>query len=355
MRIGILTFHRAYNYGAILQCYALQETLKNKGHEVFVINYKQPFIDNIYKPFRFIYWLKALLRLRPLAVIYPFGIITRIKRKTNFVYFRNEYLQCTDDCMPSNIPGDFDRIIIGSDQLWNSKLTGGIDAVYWGNFKRVTNCKLLTYAMSTSINDLKSIANSYITRSIKNFSFLSVREEALSQYFQEEFGIKTETVLDPTLIASPDIWDRFINKKYEKIKYILIYHAGRNYKGNPNFLKEKAEYLAKELDCRIIDLSSGKYKPEDFVSLFKYASYVVTTSFHAVAFSIIFNRPMYAYKLNDGHDSRYENILKAIHADKMLVDVDFIPCVDYPDYSAINSNLQALKLKSLNYLKYACS
>lgn len=348
MKIGILTFHRAHNYGAVLQCYALQEVLKSMGHNVSVIDYRQPYIEEIYKVIRPIYWLKNLIRLRKIALLYPIKTVQRLKRKKNFDNFQNKYLNCTTNSYKEIINLDFDLYIVGSDQLWNTKLTGGFDNVYWGNFKKKTNSKIVAYAMSTSLNNLKSIPINELLNSFKNFQFISTREYQIANYIKTiDSNIPVQIVLDPTLITNSNIWESILDHSLKDKKYILIYKA----RGDISLLKEKAKILSNKIHCEIIDLSCGTYTVQEFVSYFKYATYVITTSFHAVAFSLIFERPFYAICLNDGHDDRYVSLLRAIGAENRLVTPDFIPRYDIYSYDEISYKLGVLKKESINYLK----
>lgn len=158
MRIGILTFHRAHNYGAVLQCYALQEVLKSMGHEVLVIDYRQPFIEAIYSPFNF-HRLKGLL-LHPRGIYrYVRSISQRLRKRRIYTAFQNKHLRLTKP-RQKNIPEDFERYVIGSDQLWGLHCLGGIaDDVYLGNFKHKSQSKIMGYAISTNLNSLKALNN----------------------------------------------------------------------------------------------------------------------------------------------------------------------------------------------------
>lgn len=40
MHIGIITFHASFNYGSMLQAYALQTFLTKQGHKVEIVNYR---------------------------------------------------------------------------------------------------------------------------------------------------------------------------------------------------------------------------------------------------------------------------------------------------------------------------
>ena len=68
MKIGIITFQCAHNYGAVLQAYALKEYLKTLGYSVNIINYRPRYIVNAYKKNNLRNWLsrdpyKCIIRL----------------------------------------------------------------------------------------------------------------------------------------------------------------------------------------------------------------------------------------------------------------------------------------------------
>ena len=346
-RIGILTFHRAHNYGAVLQCYALQQILMQLGYDARVIDYRQKFTERIYKLFSLRYFFSMYLHPKK-AFSYIVNIRKRYRKNKVFTSFIDRYFNVTEVCT-KNIPQDFDIYLIGSDQVWGIHCTNGVEPVYFGSFFRLSESKLFSYAISTNIASLEAVGDEKIMKYASSFCEISFREEAICRKFESMTGIKGRVDIDPTLLTSPSTWDSLIDSKWEKERYILIYQV--RYPHGKNVLMEKAEILARTLKCTILDLSSMTYSPEDFVSLFKYALYVVTTSFHATVFSIIFERPLYAIKLNDGHDGRYENILRAVGGENMLVEKDFNPIVQNIDYKSIKNRLDLLKDSSISYLK----
>ena len=134
MKVGIITFHRAWNYGAVLQCYALQQAIKDLGHDVMVIDYRQPAIEKCYQAFSLKGSIKALLKPGKYS---EQGFLYRNRIRKEFTEFRDRFFDLTAPCTQSSIPDDFDVYIIGSDQLWVPNWTGGyFDEVYFGNFKR---------------------------------------------------------------------------------------------------------------------------------------------------------------------------------------------------------------------------
>jgi len=353
MNIGILTFHRAINYGAVLQAYALQETLRSLGHEVWVIDYRQPRVErtdrrtyhsndkiNLLKGFHLRSWLNFdETKKRTLAI------------RERFDNFLHKHINLTKPCTQESIPS-MDAYIIGSDQVWNSAICEGLDPVFWGNFKHEDTSIILSYAASTSVKDLQKQTKEKLQTYLNNFKYVSVREQATCNYLNETFklGNEVQTVLDPTLLAEKNIWDCFDDKKYGNKEYVL-YFGARSCKEYPTVLYDKAHSLAKKYGCEAISINFNEDTPEDFVNKFRHAKAIVTSSFHGVAFSIIFNRPLYAVLYGDEQDARYANVLKSVGAEDMLVTLnqDIIP-KEY-DYTIINQQINTVRNKSLNYIR----
>jgi len=353
MKIGILTFHRAINYGAVLQCYALQETLKSLGHEVEIINYQQSRVERTDRcPYRKgdKWRLFKGLHLRSWWN-YDKEKAATLERRAKFDNYLQKHFKLTQPCDLDNIPQDFDVYVIGSDQVWNSHICDGLDPVYWGEFNHRADSKVISYAASTSLKDITKYPKKQILQLIDNFTALSSREQVVVNYINESLTPKNpaEVVLDPTLLADSSVWDGVANDKYKDRKYVL-YFSARTYQPNPNVIKKKAEALARQMECEVMPVRFGIDTPEEFVSKFKYASAVVSSSFHGVAFSLIFNRPLYAIMYGDEQDARYVNVLKSIGAEKMLHCVNDKISPTTVSYLEINSQLASLRQKSLNYL-----
>lgn len=353
MKIGILTFHRAINYGAVLQAYALQETLRHFGHEVCIIDYRQPRVERTdrrpYNKYDKINLLKGL-HLRSWWH-YDSSKKNTIQRRNRFDKFINKYLNLSDSCIKTNIPY-FDIYIIGSDQVWNSKICDGLDPVFWGNFPHPQTSKIMSYAASTSTKDLQKHDSKELQDLLLNFNKISVRENNVCSYLNDSFKLNdsVQLVLDPTLLADKKIWDSFDDDKYKKVDYVL-YFGARTCEQYPSVLKDKAESLAKQCSCNALRIDFNLDSPIDFVNKFRYAKAVVTSSFHGVAFSLIFNKPLYAITYGDEQDARYVNVLKSIGAENMLADLYQDIIYKEKDYQNINEELDKLKIKSLNYLE----
>lgn len=356
MRIGILTFHCAHNYGAVLQCYALQETLKETGHEVQIIDYRPNYLT---KPYRIwnINRIKSKNSLQKIKniIIEVLALPKRILKASFFLKFQSVYLNLTN---PHYLDfNNFDIIIIGSDQIWDKKITKGFDPIFWGDLGiRKERIKYISYAASMEFTQFTDDDKSFITQHLKNFDHISVREDSLSKIIQPFTESHIYNVLDPTLIANKQIWENFIETRKIKKDYILIYQIREN-----ENTKKIASHLARQINTNVVFISAytiWNYKsnlydhlsPQEFVNLIYYSKCIVTTSFHGSAFSIIFNKSFYYVKLNDNNDSRSIALLKALGLDDRIIE-----CTQRPDFSMIkyenvNKRLKLMQNNSIQYL-----
>lgn len=362
MKIGILTYHRAHNYGAVLQCYAMQETLKKMGHDVSVIDYRQPDIERVYKFHRGLS-VKSLLKNKA-SYILP-ALYTGVKnelyrnelRKTRrdiFQSFCRRYLNLTSKCTRKTIPSDFDAYIIGSDMLWaDDCMYGHFEPVYFGDFSHHSNAKIIGYAISGTPSSFERCGKRFNFSFLKNFTSVAIREKRLADIMSKYTHKDTLVTIDPTLLTERDIWLPMLNKKWQSNKYIVTYYV--RVKGADRVLMdERAKRFAQNLGYNVINidisLTNKALKVEDFVSIIAYAQYIITDSFHAMIFSMIFHRPFNVIKYNDPHDARYLDILEKIDLSDLAItsDSDFmIPSIDY---SLVDPKLHDFRSSSFEYL-----
>lgn len=324
MKIGILTFHRAVNYGAVLQCYALSEYLKNLGHDVYVIDYNNPKLLACYKVFDFhrLISRKALHKVITNSLKEVSLIQRRRERWKKFDFFiknRLRLLAPTQD----NID-QLDIVIVGSDQVWNTNLTNGFDPYYWGSFKHRDKLRIISYAASIEeFWDEKD--NELAKKLLENFDAISVREANSSDRLK--FLLPNRCIslcLDPTLIVKRQVWDKLVKSPSIKKKYLLLYQVRASKKAY-----EISKFVAKKLSLKLIVLSAnvssknsricGGASPEEYLGLLKNASFIVCTSFHGTVFSLVFGRPFLSIKLYDGRDNRVETLLSQFNGQHRFV------------------------------------
>lgn len=353
MKIGIITFHNAVNYGAVLQCFALQKYLQLKKHTVEIVDYKNEKLLECYKPIVF----------TRLQTKNPFKFVKRLlhelkwlkykkARNKKFAEFVREFFVCSKSI--DLVKENYDLLIIGSDQVWNTKLTDGFDKFYWGNFPKKKNTRLISYAASIEQFWPKE-KNREAFDLLSRFDDISVREATASDCLAKLLNKRVYTCVDPTLLLPPSIWNDFCDECLSvKKPYLLLYQVR-----NTDFACEVAKYVAKQKNLGIISLSAAvetlnsknviDSSPAKFVSLFKHADFVVSSSFHGTVFSVIFKKNFYSIKLGDGRDSRAENLLTLLHlSDRMISSLP----TDFADvnYEMIDDDLNKLSHFSKEYL-----
>lgn len=349
MRIGIITFHRANNYGAVLQCYALQSVLESLNYEVKVIDYRQPDTEEAYQPI-------SLTRIRkmvhtPVQFIKDILLIPlRLRNAYGFNTFRNNYLNCTVPvCQPQNMPQDFDVYLLGSDQLWSILCTGGhIEDVFWGNFKHPTKSIINGYAISATISSLETIGSKRIKQNLCNFTNISLREESVATWLQKQAKCECRVDIDPTLLLDNIYWERLIKetKKLSTTPYLLSYYLMPNQKAI-------AKQYAKAYGLKYVEMGYVASSPIHFLALVKNATLIVGGSFHIAVFSIIFKKPFYVIRKGSGFDIRSEYLLNKLHLENQMIDISSLPSKSpYLSiyYDDIDSKLQELKKNSIEYL-----
>lgn len=358
MKIGILTFQCSHNYGAMLQAYALQEYFRRCGHDVYMIDYRPKYKLNMYKKFNYKYWVSRNIKKCIQRLIHEIRVKPiRIKRWNNFNLFSDNYFNLYPYKHKSFFE-DFDLIVIGSDQVWNPKLTGGnLDTHFLGDgFK----CPYASYAASSKFLDYTEKECDIFRNLLNNFIGLSVREQNLQKKLQPFSPKQIELVLDPTLLAGRDVYKN-ITSSYNipSDKYILLYEIHRHEK-----VRELAKLIAKERKYTVIELVSQPMtkneseftifptaSPGDFIHIIKNSSFVITTSFHGLALSLIFEKDFYAVKQHNSADDRLSNLLKLVGLQDRFI--DSLHNINYSsvNYNNVNELLLKERVKSDKYIQ----
>lgn len=353
MKIGILTFHRAHNYGAVLQLYALTSYLKSLGKEIYVIDYYNKYVYDNYKFFN----LNRIKCKNPIKLSYRIiKTILLVPEKLHKRYLFKDFLKKHFTLIEQKSISTLDCIIVGSDQVWNPKIVGGFKNQYFG-YDIPKNIKLVSYAASTEINTMTTENLHKYKESLRNFKNICVREKKFAEYLSTTINQEIQVCIDPTLLLEKNIWEKFAIKSKEK-NYVLVYQA----RANKDIIRY-AEKIAEKNNSQIIILTSNvssydnkhiikKYAtPEEFVGYFMNAKCVIALSFHAVVFSIIAQVPFYAIRLNDGWDNRVESLLRNLNLLDRFVTTDNIVEYSEIDYDRIDLKIKYLRDNSKEYLK----
>ena len=351
-RIGILTFHRALNYGAVFQTYALQTTLQKLGAEANVIDYRAPFNEKRFRRKK----MRECLSVREL-----YSIIFRnsymLSSREPFEAF-NRKISMSEICNTQDelkkICSKYDKIISGSDQVWNIACTDGDDS-YFLPFLNNSSQKT-SYAASIGYERLPEQFVEQYKSWISGFSAISVREKSAVDIVETLTGQKAEYVVDPTLLLEKSDWLKIADiSKVPEEPFVLLYLMSEDKK-----LIHFAKKLAKKKKCRLLYINDRLFPllgvnnlrgvtPEQWLGLFAKADYIVTNSFHGTVFSINFNKQFFVrYIPRSIANTRIQCALEEYGLLNREIDSwDNIQC----NYQITNATLKKNRNHSLDFLK----
>lgn len=355
MKLGILTFHRALNYGAVLQTYALQTILGKLNNNVEIIDYRPEFNEKRFKK------KKLSQIITPKNLYFTFfrnGYITHDPKP--FYNFRKSFLNVSESIAVStselnSILNDYDAIICGSDQIWNLACTEN-DINYFLPFE-LNKCKKISYSASFGVDSITPDTEKLIKNALNDFNSISVRETAGVKIASNITNKDVLETLDPSMLLDISDWSKIKDDSILPTnKYLLIYLMSEDKE-----LLSYARKIAKQKGLEIIYINNRLFKsfgmsnlsnitPEQFISLFINCSYVITNSFHGTCFSIILNKD-FNIKLipRSIANSRLKGILNNFNLSDRIINDDVV--VDNIDFSMVNKILNSLRFSSMKFIK----
>lgn len=353
LKILTITCHRSYNYGAILQAYALQQYILSKGVETEIIDYYPLYLreprDEISKSkIKSIIWK-----------IYRYPDFLRGEKV--FGDFIKKYIRLTDACyrtydeLEKNAPYA-DYYFTGSDQVWNFNMENGNDDSYFLGFVK-DNFKKCSYAASMPVDEMTEIQKERFKLLLKDYYAISVRETT-AKLMLETAGISDiATVLDPVYLLTAEQWRNLSYEFDKKEPYVLVYGFNSNRQ-----IISYAKNLAKRKKCKLYVINSmiidyrirgnrhfTHISPNLFISLFDNADYVVTNSFHGLAFSLIFQKEFYVFSKTTGGNSRLLDMLELVNLKRRLITNNETDC-DNIDYRMVHNLLNKEIEKSKKFI-----
>lgn len=355
MKIGILTFHCAHNYGAVLQCFGLQEYLKSLGHDVYVIDYRPEYLTRGYKRHSLRDWFcsKPLLTIKKL-IHEPFLYKIRSKRYDKF----NEFIGTKLRLYPYTKGMDFlefDALFLGSDQIWEAPITDGkFDDVFFGAGAK---CKIISYAASNKTRVLTPQDIKYYQEHLSRFDGIGVREMTLQKLLADVIDKPVVHTVDPTILAGNLVIAGIENKRPIEQKYVLVYEIVEH-----QSVIEQAKCYAKSIGARVIIL--GAYigyseiglhdyiaSPSDFVNYIRYAECVFTTSFHGTAISIVCATDFYCFKQHNSSDLRISSLLGTVDLADRFVEMTDNLRTSHIDFSSSLENINRATEESKMFIR----
>lgn len=362
MKVAIVTLHRLYNYGSVLQAYATQQVFEKMGCETVIVDYITPertkikilFSDGAVPSKGFV--KKFIYRF--------FKLFSIALKEMTFGRFVNKNLKLTKKYITADDlekhPPNADIYVTGSDQTWNSDYNRGVDRGFFLGF--IPDSKIrIAYVASFGKASLDSSEINETVKYLRKYQAISVREDAAVKIL-EDIGFKNAVqLIDPTLQINKNSWMKLASKRLVKDKYLilmLLYNED-------NHATEYARKIANEKNLKLVKISWEMKKPamveqlfthrspSDFLSLFAYADFVVTNSFHGVAFSINLEKQFIVVPRNE-YNSRIDSLLRLTGLKNRNVNSEqgaIIEANNYIDYAPVNEKLDIERKRAIEFIE----
>ncbi len=358
MKVGVVTFHSANNYGATLQTWALQKVLKDYGLDAGVIHYHPDIIDNLYDPMEGRTGLRRQLKKLSLSLTTR-SSLTRYNKFQSFLSKNFNLLgdfRTYEELKTANL--NLDAYITGSDQVWNPIHIGGFDPAYYLDFAEAGSRKL-SYAASVGSDYIHPKYKEEMRNALSNYTGIAVRESSIKDAVQELTEVPVQVVLDPTMLLVKEDYEEIKVPSSIKEPYILVYMIEKNAQvislantisislGLPVIQRRPTKGLTNELPP-FYTADTG-----EFIGLIEGASYIITNSFHATVFSILYEKP-FVSMLHSETGSRTVDLLTELGLQShILYDIS-----DFKDFSmfkiedpkAVRNQIEKLKKSSTEFL-----
>lgn len=364
MKIGIITMHSVVHYGSVLQAYATQLLFERLGQTAIIIDYKYPnkwqeeHGMHIYKPSiktKFSQWL---------------GIKAHHRKRKKILRFMSEHYHLT--CKYADIyeleknPPLFDVYVSGSDQIWNPMFTYADSAFFLTFTPKCSN--LMSFSSSFACSSLnEDIAKKY-KEYLSRYKFISVRENQGAKIVYELLGKIPPVTLDPTLMINATEWRKLVKPSSRKGDYIFMYMLDYAFDPKP-YIFELTKYFSEKYGKQVISISKipevynvkcsvrQNVGIEDFLTLISNSFMVITSSFHGVAFSVNFGKPIIGIVNGNAGDDRLSSLLHNVGLEKSIARIgtpasELIP---FYDSTEEQKKLNIMRQASKNYVENSLS
>ena len=371
-KVGLITYHSAYNFGSTLQALATQKAIEKLGYECEIINYRMNEQKKYYSLYRTSYGIKILIKDLLRLPMHS----KRVARANGYESFIRNYMNLSKEVNDPEevfeLYDQYDQIVSGSDQIWN-KHSNELNHAEWKFMypyllKGYTGRKI-SYASSigdmNDDNEIKRVCNI-----VKNFDYISMRESVSAQKFSNILKRNIPVVLDPTLLFDKSEWVKMLNlKKIEHEPYIFYYSLAngiKDYYKKVDSLRRlshkkhmKVLLVTPIVEAPILDSNieqHTEYSTLDFLNAIYNADIIVTDSYHGSLFSVNFNKNIFSICGEYASDFRKTDILKRIGMENRIVDsIDRIIENDFEqiNYNSVNSKINSSRMMSYEYLRRA--
>ncbi|MCB5954624.1 polysaccharide pyruvyl transferase family protein [Enterococcus sp. CWB-B31] len=361
MKICISTITDYNNYGNRLQNYALQKTLESLGFEAESLR-NFSIVDNrnvMQKTIDVLRSGKLLDRILPKRKSkLPAEVV--LARKQNFTSFTSDFIHETSFKVDQNtinfdFEKNYDYFIVGSDQVWNPQFQrfSTLDFIPYAEKK-----KRISYAASFGVGSIPDAEKNIYIQGLNGIEEISVREESGASIVKTLTGRTVPVVLDPTFLLKKEEWSHLIDEHASDGKFLLTYFLGTPSEIEMKYINDyaKANNLSIKHLNNSCDLDTWTSGPKQFIQLFSQATAIFTDSFHACAFSLIFEKPFIVFERHDhlnSMNSRIDTLLNTFHLNAQKFDAENLEFDIIVKYDDTRTVLEKERAKSFSFLKQA--
>ena len=372
-KVGVITYHSAYNFGSVLQALATQEAIKRLGYEADIINYRMKRQKQYYQQlYRTALGSKTFNKDHIMMPVRG----KRLQRAKAYEQFIESRLNLTKEFeVPEaamQVFAEYPCIVSGSDQIWNfhsNELEGQAIDYMKPYLLSDFNGKKVSYA--SSISNMSDVELDSIIGYISQFDHLSFREASSNKRINEKYKLGSINVPDPTFLLSRKDWIDLLDLKQSKDERYILYYSLRSYKPQREriaLLKQISErtgykikvvtpfvYLNYPDDYFEIHPEFG---PLEFISNIINAEMIITDSYHGTILSVNFEKNFFSMCENTGSEFRKTDILCQLGLEnRIIADIEesFTKLDSAIDYTQVRLKVEALRTIGYDYLKNALS
>lgn len=361
-KIGLLTWHYYSNFGSMLQTHATYTVLKELGYDPHILNYRNPVYGKVNN---YLYLVKRFLSLIPYTInrilppklLQPQFRFSNLWKKTDVVY----------DSMGLQLQIEgFYAIVCGSDQIWAPNV---YNPIYMLDFVP-DNIRKISYAASIGLNSIPKELVSNYKKYIGRIDSISVREYQGKKILENQCGIKSEVVLDPTLLVDVSKWKQLSISSNIRCPFIFCYFLRKDHQ-----YRESVEIFAKQNNLALYGISDNPNDaswmnvltyvtigPREFLGLINDAQIIITDSYHGTIFSLLLHKDFITIERFESNDnicqnSRIEQLVQYFGISKNIISVNEQTelTVNPINYENFEEELSVLREKSIKFLRDALS
>lgn len=373
-KIGIVTLHAIANYGGILQCYAMQTVLRRMGYDVEKIELSMwrkpltPLQKMLIYPYRI--FKKKVLKLQSPIKLEQHQYEIAMKKYNRAKYtmpFINDHINRKNVYSYSELDSkEYYALVVGSDQIWRPQYARNANADIrdaYLRFAKEWDAKKIAYAASygTDICEYTDEEKRDCGELLKQFDAVSVRETSGIEICHQMGRNDACQVLDPTMLLTKDDYGSLVPENYPKSEGDLMCYVldkSEDAQAIINYVAQMKGLNPFEVIAQSDTEDSSQeeyYQPpvEKWLRGFMDAKFVVTDSFHACVFSILFGKPFVVLANQQRGNARYQTLLKMFGLEDRLVyafEKEKMDNILRSDFSPNMENLEVEKAKAQLFL-----